>query len=132
MTSEDGLQQIGTGAAANAATLAPPLSPKPTPQPQGSPRRVQDDEHTEDVVLNLPSETASPRGAHADGQLQSMACSLSSSGLHAMLLLQMGSHSGTHLQSEATSCRLIVCSYLEFMPVVAFTSPSCLMQVPAA
>ena len=96
MTSEDRLQQIGTGAAANAATLAPQLSPKPTPQPQGSPRRVQDDEQTEDVVLDLPSEAASPRGgAHADGELQSMACPSSSSGLHEMLLLWMGSRSGS-------------------------------------
>ena len=87
MTSEDGLQQTGTGAAANAATLAPPLSPKPTPQPLGSPRRVQDDEQTEDVVLDLPSEAASLRGAHADGELQSMACSPSSRGLHEILLL---------------------------------------------
>lgn len=90
MTSEDGLQQIGTGVAADAATLAPPPSPRPTPQPQGSPRRVQDDEQNEDVVLNLPPEAASPRGAHADGELRSMACSLSSSGLHLMLVLQMG------------------------------------------
>ena len=119
MTSEDRLQQIGTGAAANAATLAPQLSPKPTPQPQGSPRRVQDDEQTEDVVLDLPSEAASPRGAHADGELQSMACPLSSSGLQEMLLLWMGSRSGSHPQSGAKRCRLAVCSYLSFMPIVA-------------